>query len=70
MTVARSDKTRPTRKCWCLNSVDNVEKFALKSAIVVEEYLELCEEMLGDGDDALVAQTGVPNGRFKVKKCS
>ena len=68
-TAARSLKTRPTKKCCCLNSVESSAKFILSPPTKVEmkEDWLVDEAMEGFGDaGAELGINGVPNGRFNA----
>lgn len=70
--VHKSDKTKPTRKCCCLNSIDNSVKFPFSTRVPVErmEHWEEDEATLGQGEVAGEGEIGVPKGKFKATKCS
>lgn len=70
--VHKSDKTRPTRKCCCLNSTESSVKFPFSTRVPVEriEHWDDEDATLGQGEVAGDGEIGVPNGKFKAMKCS
>lgn len=69
--VARSARTRPTRKCCCRNSGDSSAKALPRSVRVELDTTEPWDDaMLGQGDVAGEGVSGVAKGRLRVTKCS
>lgn len=64
-TMAKSESTRPVKKCCCLYSIESSAKHALSRAWLVDEA---CEGVGEAGAELHVK--GVPKAKFNAIKCS